>query len=165
MCIDYWELNKLTVKNLYPLPRIDDLFDQIQGSSSYSKIDLRSGYHQLRVRDEDIPKTAFSTRSHQKRLARVLQTLTTSPAPWSKKCVSGSPALHKVPVFEATTSDSPTFLNCNDHFSPYEEECAIDQGDQEPDVPGVALQDSEGTTCYCGEAARDCSLDGESSGF
>ncbi|GJY06942.1 hypothetical protein Tco_0373996, partial [Tanacetum coccineum] len=82
--------------------------------------------------------------SHQKRLARVLQTLTTSPAPWSKKCVSGSPALHKVPVFEATTSDSPTFLNCNDHFSPYEEECAIDQGDQEPDVPGVALQDSEG---------------------
>ncbi|GJS72231.1 reverse transcriptase domain-containing protein [Tanacetum coccineum] len=62
MCIDYWELNKLTVKNLYPLPRIDDLFDQIQGSSTYSKIDLRSGYHQLRVRDEDIPKTAFRTR-------------------------------------------------------------------------------------------------------
>nr|GFA15574.1 putative reverse transcriptase domain-containing protein [Tanacetum cinerariifolium] len=56
MCIDYWELNKLTVKNLYPLPRIDDLFDQLQGSSVYSKIDLRSGYHQLRVREEDIPK-------------------------------------------------------------------------------------------------------------
>ncbi|GJZ72895.1 putative reverse transcriptase domain-containing protein, partial [Tanacetum coccineum] len=62
MCINYWELNKLTVKNLYPLPRIDDLFDQIQGSSTYLKIDLRSGYHQLRVRDEDIPKTAFRTR-------------------------------------------------------------------------------------------------------
>ncbi|GKB57484.1 putative reverse transcriptase domain-containing protein [Tanacetum coccineum] len=62
MCIDYWELNKLTVKNHYPLPRIDDLFDQLQGSSVYSKIDLRSGYHQLRVRDEDIPKTAFRTR-------------------------------------------------------------------------------------------------------
>ncbi|GKA02640.1 putative reverse transcriptase domain-containing protein [Tanacetum coccineum] len=62
MCIDYWELNKLTVKNHYPLPRIDDLFDQLQGSSVYSKIDLRSGYHQLRVREEDIPKTAFRTR-------------------------------------------------------------------------------------------------------
>ncbi|GKA17925.1 putative nucleotidyltransferase, ribonuclease H [Tanacetum coccineum] len=62
MCIDYRELNKLTVKNRYPLPRIDDLFDQLQGSSVYSKIDLRSGYHQLRVREEDIPKTAFKTR-------------------------------------------------------------------------------------------------------
>ncbi|GKB08242.1 putative reverse transcriptase domain-containing protein, partial [Tanacetum coccineum] len=61
MCIDYNELNKLTVKNRYPLPRIDDLFDQLQGSRVYSKIDLRSGYHQLRVREEDIPKTAFRT--------------------------------------------------------------------------------------------------------
>nr|GEY76856.1 putative reverse transcriptase domain-containing protein [Tanacetum cinerariifolium] len=62
MCINYQELNKLTVKNRYPLPRIDDLFDHLQGSSVYSKIDLRSGYHQLRVREEDIPKTAFRTR-------------------------------------------------------------------------------------------------------
>ncbi|GKF20846.1 putative reverse transcriptase domain-containing protein [Tanacetum coccineum] len=61
MCIDYRELNKLTVKNRYPLPRIDDLFDQLQGSSVYLKIDLRSGYHQLRVRDEDI-KIAFRMR-------------------------------------------------------------------------------------------------------
>ncbi|GJZ88212.1 putative reverse transcriptase domain-containing protein [Tanacetum coccineum] len=61
MCIDYHELNKLMVKNRYPLPRIDDLFDQLQGSSVYSKIDLRSGYHQLRVREEDILKTAFRT--------------------------------------------------------------------------------------------------------
>ncbi|GKC88543.1 putative reverse transcriptase domain-containing protein, partial [Tanacetum coccineum] len=62
MCINYRELNKLTVKNRYPLPRINDLFDQLHGSSVYSKIDLRSGYHQLRVREEYIPKTAFRTR-------------------------------------------------------------------------------------------------------
>ncbi|GJU29610.1 putative nucleotidyltransferase, ribonuclease H [Tanacetum coccineum] len=62
MCIDYRELNKLTVKNRYPLPRIDDLFDQLQGSCYSSKIDLRSGYHQLRVHEDDIPKTAFQTR-------------------------------------------------------------------------------------------------------
>ncbi|GJT15664.1 putative reverse transcriptase domain-containing protein [Tanacetum coccineum] len=62
MCIDYHELNKLTMKNRHPLPIIDDLFDQLQGWSVYSKIDLRSGYHQLRVREEDIPKTAFKSR-------------------------------------------------------------------------------------------------------
>nr|GFA64862.1 putative reverse transcriptase domain-containing protein [Tanacetum cinerariifolium] len=62
MCIDYQELNKLTIKNCYSFPRIDDLFDQLQGSSLYSKIDLRSGYHQLRVREKDIPKIAFRTR-------------------------------------------------------------------------------------------------------
>ncbi|KAD2805395.1 hypothetical protein E3N88_38772 [Mikania micrantha] len=54
MCIDYRELNKLTIKNRYPLPRIDDLFDQLQGAQYFSKIELRSGYHQLRVQDEDI---------------------------------------------------------------------------------------------------------------
>ena len=62
MCIDYRELNKVTVKNRYPLSRIDDLFDQLQGASWFSKIDLRSGYHQMRVRDEDVQKTAFRTR-------------------------------------------------------------------------------------------------------
>ncbi|GKA02263.1 putative reverse transcriptase domain-containing protein [Tanacetum coccineum] len=62
MCIDYRKLNKMTVKNHYPLSRIDDLFDQLQGSSIYSKIDLRLGYHQFRVREQDIPKTAFRTR-------------------------------------------------------------------------------------------------------
>ncbi|GJX44440.1 putative reverse transcriptase domain-containing protein [Tanacetum coccineum] len=62
MCIDYRELNKLTVKNRYPLPRIDNLFDQLRGSSVYSKIDLRSGYHHLQVREEDTLKMAFGTR-------------------------------------------------------------------------------------------------------
>nr|GEV40703.1 putative reverse transcriptase domain-containing protein [Tanacetum cinerariifolium] len=61
MCIDYQELSKITVKNRYPLPMIDDLFNQLQGLSVYSEIDLRSCYHQLRVEDEDIPKTTFRT--------------------------------------------------------------------------------------------------------
>ncbi|KAL4023074.1 hypothetical protein IC575_016822 [Cucumis melo] len=62
LCIDYRELNKVTVKNRYPLPRIDDLFDQLQGATVFSKIDLRSGYHQLRIKDGDVPKTTFRSR-------------------------------------------------------------------------------------------------------
>ncbi|GJS65650.1 putative reverse transcriptase domain-containing protein [Tanacetum coccineum] len=82
MCIDYRELNKLTVKNRYPLPRIDDLFDQLQGSSVYLKIDLRSGYHQLRVRKEDIRRLQPSrTRIGHYRISSICRLgLTNAPA-------------------------------------------------------------------------------------
>nr|CAD1840547.1 unnamed protein product [Ananas comosus var. bracteatus] len=62
LCVDYRELNKVTIKNKYPLPRIDELFDQLQGSCVYSKIDLQSGYHQLKIKPEDVSKTTLRTR-------------------------------------------------------------------------------------------------------
>ena len=62
MCVDYLSLNEVTIKNKYLLPRIDDLFDQLRGACVFSKIDLRSGYHQLKIRAANIPMTAFTTR-------------------------------------------------------------------------------------------------------
>nr|GEV32432.1 putative reverse transcriptase domain-containing protein [Tanacetum cinerariifolium] len=80
MCIDYHEMNKLTVENRYPLPRIDDLFDQLQGSSVYSKIDLRLGYHQLRVHEEEVLKTTFRTRYGHYKFQVMPFGLTNAPA-------------------------------------------------------------------------------------
>jgi hypothetical protein len=62
MCVDYWSLNEVTIKNKYPLPRIEDLFNQMKGAIAFSKIDLRLGYHQLKIRESDVPKTSFRSR-------------------------------------------------------------------------------------------------------
>jgi hypothetical protein len=80
LCVDYRPLNAVTVKNKYPLPRIDILFDQLAGAKAFSKVDLRSGYRQIKIRPEDVPKTAFSPRYGLYEYLVMLFGLTNAPA-------------------------------------------------------------------------------------
>jgi hypothetical protein len=80
LCVDYWPLNIITIKNKYPMPRIDILFDQLTGARVFSKVDRCSGYHQIKIRPEDVPKAAFSTRYGLYEYLVMLIGLTNAPA-------------------------------------------------------------------------------------
>nr|KYP76432.1 Retrovirus-related Pol polyprotein from transposon 17.6 [Cajanus cajan] len=127
LCVDYRQLNKLTIKNKYPLPRIDDLMDQLRGASVFSKIDLRSGYHQIRVKESDIPKTAFRTRSfvglagYYRRFiegfSRIVMPLTQltrkdQPFVWTDACEQSFQELKR----RLTTSPVLVLPDTNEHF-------------------------------------------------
>ncbi|GKC63291.1 putative reverse transcriptase domain-containing protein [Tanacetum coccineum] len=134
MCIDYRELNKLTVKNRYPLLSIDDLFDQLQGSRVYSKIDLISGYHQLIVREEDIPKTAFRIRYDHYKFQVMPFGLTNAPAVQFLRHVIDSEGIHVDPTkielikdwaSPKTPTEIPQFLGLVGYYRRFIEEAAF----------------------------------------
>nr|KYP72696.1 Retrotransposable element Tf2 [Cajanus cajan] len=122
LCVDYRQLNKLTIKNKYPLPRIDDLMDQLRGASVFSKIDLRSGYHQIRVREGDIPKTAFRTRRFIEGFSKIVAPLTQltrkeKPFIWTDACEQSFVELKRrlttSPVLVLPDSGGPFDVYCD----------------------------------------------------
>ncbi|GJX10412.1 putative reverse transcriptase domain-containing protein [Tanacetum coccineum] len=161
---NYRQLNKLTVKNCYPLPRIDDLFDQLQGSSVYSKIDLRSGYHQLRIKEEDIPITVFRTRYGHFELLVMPFGLTNAPAVFmdlmnrllkkEKFVVHVDPA--KVEAIKSwATPKMPTEKNKKYEWGSEEEEAFQTLKQKLCSAPIlVVLERTEGFVVYCNASLK-----------
>ena len=110
MCVDYRPLNLAMIKNKYPLPRINDLYDQPAGSSVFSKMDLRLGYHQIKIRNEDIPKTAFTTRYGLYEYTVMSFGLTNAPATFSRMMNS---------IFMERSEERRVGKECRSRWSPY----------------------------------------------